>query len=574
MATRTVKARVEIDGEQKYKQALAELNSGNRVLASEMKKLQAEYKGNADSVEFLNKKGDLLQRQLQQQKDKVQTLRDALANAAERYGEADKRTQDWIVKLNNAEAAQFDLEHAIEENNQAITGQNEKMQGLGDVAGDLASKLGINIPAGAKDALNGMGQFSAGTVAKLTVAVAAVTAMIEAVKALHKTTMEAAQEADTLLSDSMITGLSTTTLQQLQYAENLIDVSASTITGSLTKLTNNMQSASQGNTALADSFKALGVSIVNEADGSLRSAEDVFFELIDALGQMQNQTERDAVAMDLFGKSAQELNPLIIQGTDALRGYMQAASENYVLTEDELAILADVDDALQQQTLTWNALKNQIAVQFAPASQEAIEQFTKLIETAGKVLIDSKIIEGFAEILKYAAELISPITDLLGLAGDSVNKLQPVYVVLHSIAGVLAWIADAANVVAGLLTLDFGKIGTALGFGASTGNYSNLQKWQGMGDTTGNYYNAETGMWQGNYGYNATGNDNWRGGLTWVGESGPELVSLPSGSQIMNAQDSRSAGDTFYITIDAKSVKEFNDIVRLVDSQRVRQRMR
>ena len=51
---------LELKGDQKYKQALKELNSGNRVLASEMKKLQAEYKGNADSVEFLNKKGDLL----------------------------------------------------------------------------------------------------------------------------------------------------------------------------------------------------------------------------------------------------------------------------------------------------------------------------------------------------------------------------------------------------------------------------------------------------------------------------------------------------------------------------------
>ena len=60
MATRTIKARVEIDGEKQYKQALAELNSGNKVLASEMRKLQAEYKGNADSVEFLNKKGDTI----------------------------------------------------------------------------------------------------------------------------------------------------------------------------------------------------------------------------------------------------------------------------------------------------------------------------------------------------------------------------------------------------------------------------------------------------------------------------------------------------------------------------------
>ena len=78
MPTRTVKARVELDGEKAYKQALSELNQGNKVLASEMRKLQAEYKGNTESTEFLTKKGEILERQLLQQKDKVETLRQAM----------------------------------------------------------------------------------------------------------------------------------------------------------------------------------------------------------------------------------------------------------------------------------------------------------------------------------------------------------------------------------------------------------------------------------------------------------------------------------------------------------------
>jgi hypothetical protein len=87
-------------------------------------------------------------------------------------------------------------------------------------------------------------------------------------------------------------------------------------------------------------------------------------------------------------------------------------------------------------------------------------------------------------------------------------------------------------------------------------------------------YDENYGAWI-QKGYNATGNDNWRGGLTWVGEAGPELVSLPGGSQILNAQDSRSfGGDTFYITIDSASVREFNDIVEIAQSARVRRRMR
>ena len=75
---RTIGARIELDGEAEYKKAISEINSGNRTLASEMRKLQAEYQGNGDSMEFLTKKGELLEKQLLQQKEKVETLRGAV----------------------------------------------------------------------------------------------------------------------------------------------------------------------------------------------------------------------------------------------------------------------------------------------------------------------------------------------------------------------------------------------------------------------------------------------------------------------------------------------------------------
>ena len=65
--------------------------------------------------------------------------------------------------------------------------------------------------------------------------------------------------------------------------------------------------------ATADAYKALGIS-VTDAHGNLRDGETVYWQAIDALGKMQNETERDALAMQIFGKSARELNPLIEQG--------------------------------------------------------------------------------------------------------------------------------------------------------------------------------------------------------------------------------------------------------------------
>ena len=564
MAVRKVGARVELDGEREYKQALNELNTGNATLRTEMQKLQAEYQGSAESTEYLTKRSELLERQLLQQQDKVETLRKAVSNAAQQYGEADSRTQKWVQQLNKAEAEEFKLRAEIEETNTDLEVQGNVMNSLVDGIGNLTDSFGVQLPAGADKALNAMRGFSNGSVAAIGLVAAAIAAAIEGMKALTENAIKYAAEADEILSQSMVTGLSTTLLQELQYAEPLIDVSVETITGSLTKLTQNMASAEGGNDALKEKFEELGVSIT-DADGHLRSAQDVFFDAIDALGQIGNDTERDAAAMALLGKSAQDLNPLIKQGTAALQEYIEAADENYVLTEEQIEALAGLDDAVAKNELQWDALKRQIAAQFAPAATTALENFGKLVRAAGDTLVDSKIIEGVGEILEMLSAMLSPLTNLLSTADGAPNRLRPVYEILHGIAGVIAWIADAADVVVGLLSLDFNRIGTALGYGAKSGNYSNMQKWMGMGDMTGNYYDPETGLYYGNYGRNAGGTDSWRGGLTWVGEAGPELVALPSGSQVYNAQDSRNmGGNTFYITIDAKNVQEFNDVVDIV----------
>lgn len=570
MATRTVKARVELDGEKEYKQALSELNQGNKVLSSEMRKLQAEYKGNAESTEFLTKKGDLLQRQLQQQQDKVSKLREALQASAEKYGEADKRTQDWVIKLNNAEAAQYDLEHAIEENNDALTGQSDKMTGLGDAVDGVASKLGIKIPEGAKKALNGMEGLSAGTVAKMTAAAAAIAAVVKVIKELHDTTVQVAADVDTLLTESMTTGLSTRTLQELEYAENLIDVSVNTITGSLTKLTKNMASANEGNAAMAQSFANLGVSITNEVDGSLRPAEDVFYDIIDVLGQFDNETERNAVAMELFGKSAQELNPLIIQGSGALKEYAaEAQNLGYILNDEELAALGAVDDAYQRMQLTIDAAKKQIAADFAPASEAAMKLFSDAVTKAVEVLERSGMIENLAIIIQSLIDIIRSIGDIVASIPGFKAGIEAATGALSGFAMICAAIADVADVVAGLLTLDFSRVGTALGLGYGSGNANNVQRARMRQEGTLEQYDSF-------YGHNAGGTDNWRGGLTWVGEGGPELALLPRGTKIYNAQESAGAGDVYIdtVVIDAKDINELNDIVRIFQGAQVKARMR
>lgn len=158
------------------------------------------------------------------------------------------------------------------------------------------------------------------------------------------------------------------------------------------------------------------------------------------------------------------------------------------------------------------------------------------------------------------------------MANGSIPVLEEAFkglsVVLGAVAQLLAAMRDTLDFFNSVAHLDFQGAANALGLGYGSGHANNLQRTQMQQE-------GRLDMYDSYYGRNATGNDNWRGGLTYVGENGPELVSLPQGTRIMSAQDTANAmgGDTFNITIDAKSVKEFNDIIEMAKSERVRRRM-
>ena len=97
MAQRKISAKLELTGEQAYKNAVKEINSSLRVLNSEMKLTSAEFAENADSVEALRAKYDVQERQALTLREKIETLEKALRDSAQAYGEADERTKNWQV---------------------------------------------------------------------------------------------------------------------------------------------------------------------------------------------------------------------------------------------------------------------------------------------------------------------------------------------------------------------------------------------------------------------------------------------------------------------------------------------
>lgn len=609
-----INTRFTLSGEKEYKQAIYEIGSGMNVLNSEMRKVQSAYAQNADSVEALNAKNDVLERKISTQTEKIEYLRAALQQSAEKYGEADKRTMQWQTSLNNAEADLNNLNNQFDENKKKIEESGKEMGNLGDVVNGLTSKLGIQLPDSMKSSMNAMGSLDASSLALAGGFAAVATAIVKAEKALISMTKEAASNADDLLTLASVTGMTTDSVQELNYMADLTDVSMDRIKDSLKETTNKMQEAAAGTGDAYDAYQRLGVEITN-ADGSLRSAQDVFYDTIDALGEIKNQTERDALAMDLMSESAQELNPLIDLGGEKMRDYAQEAHDmGYVLDNDALKSLQGVDDAYSRLQNTQEGVKNQLAAEFAPYLEEFYGDVTSGIKYSGDVLQQSGLVDSFGMLLETAGEIINPMDTL------SNDKVPALTKALRPLSEVMAAIADAGDFLSGLLTLDFNKMGTALGLNYGKGQMSNVQKlntkWMQQ-DTNrataangyGSYFDTDTGKAYGNMeAYanaqyealvragdssilgksqdlwvqeylkklrgNAAGTDNWSGGWTRVNENGPERIYLPSGSRIQTASETRyTSGDTYNTTVYVDHVEDLDTILRIAKNARITTRM-
>lgn len=578
MATQPIKTRFELDGEKEYKAAVSEINASLRVLNSEMKLVSEQFKNNDKSVEALTASSDVLSRQILTQKEKIEALQAALKNSAEHYGEADARTKRWQTSLNNAQAELVKMERELKANSDAMEKNNEDLadldegldtldgglldttesgKGLGDVLDDLTGKLGINLPEGATSTLNSMVSLGGELTVLIGAFAAAAAAVVEVEKALANLTLEQAAAAGEIQDVAMQTGLSTEAVQRYQYACDMIGVSFDTVASSQAKMIQSMADVQSGSETAAATWNQLGIEVMN-ADGSLRDAQEVFLEVIDVLGQIENVTQRDAVSMEIFGRSAQDLNPLIVQGTDAFQAFYDEASDvKDILTDVQLETLAGLDEEMHRVEARFESGANSMALKFTPALQEFYEKTSEGIKGIEEDFAASGLVTVFGSLL----ELVTALGPAFEALGEVLKALSPVF---YLFALVVAGIADGLKVISltlssivNLLKLDFS--------GA-------VEDWSAIGGTLFGGDNATTRVFQSMY--NASGDWNFPGGVTWVGENGPERVFLPRGSVIQSAQESaRSSGDVYYVALSLREISELSDIARLARDRRRKTRM-
>lgn len=288
-----------------------------------------------------------------------------------------------------------------------------------------ADQFGDELQKTGKDADSSGGKFEKlGSVVKgigvaMTAAFVAIgAAVISAGKALVNMTVEAAAYADEMITQSTITGMSVESLQAYTYAADLVDVSLDTMTSSMAKQIKSMSAARDGTGATSEAYAKLGVSVVG-ANGELRNGEQVYWDVIDALGKVTNETERDAIAMQILGKSAQDLNPLIAQGSAGIAVLTDEAKRmGAVLSEESIKKLGQFDDSLQRLKQGSQAAKRVMGTVLLPQLQTLADDGVSLLSD-----FTSGLVEAGDDFDKISTVIGNTVGSLVGMIMESLPKI-------------------------------------------------------------------------------------------------------------------------------------------------------
>lgn len=400
-----------------------------QIVLKDVNKLLKLDPGN---TELLRQKQKALTDAISQTKDRLEQLKDAQSQVAQGSAEWDA------------------LQREIVETEQSLQGLEGEMQSFGSVAAQKIQVVGqkfqevggkIEEAGRAMSRISGIAAGALGGIAKLG--------------------YDAVTAADDLNTLSKQTGVSTDQLQKWSYAADLVDVSVETITGSMKKMKKNLDSNS-------DAFQALGVR-TRDNYGNMRDSVDIFYDTVSALSKIDNETERDIAAMEIFGKSADDLAGVIDDGGRALRDYGREAQQlGLIIDGDTLNSLNEANDTIDRLKATMSASFAQagatIAQTFAPALEkaavavegvaEAIRSLTpeqaelivKILAVVAAIgpalMIIGKLVSGVGAIIAVGGKMIAGITAFMtkigGLQGLLAALTSPIGIIIAAIAALTA----------------------------------------------------------------------------------------------------------------------------------------
>ena len=421
---------IEFNGDTtKLDKALRQINKETRDIDKELKQVDKALKFNPTSVELWRQKQTLLTQKVEETKKKLDALKQAQqkmdADGVDKNSEEYRKLQREII----------------------VTGNQVKT-----FEGQLKKVGNVNLRAASEqfkvmgDKLTAAGHAMQG----LSTAAAAVAASIGAI------TVKSASWADDINTMSKVYGIGTKELQQYSAAAELVDVDVETIAKSHVKLEKTMYAAANGSETQAEAYKKLGVEVQN-ADGTMRTSDEVFNDVIAALGTMTDETERDAIAQQIMGKAAAQLNPLIEDGGEAYKNLADTLKKydlDYIdqeMLDNANAFNDSLDTIKAVGTVAFQQVGTQLAAYLAPAMERVVDlvgqiagwfanlspETQAMIATiAGVVAILAPLLLGLGK-LSFAISSIMSLMSVLGPAlGGILSTLGPIVIAIAAVIAI------------------------------------------------------------------------------------------------------------------------------------------
>ena len=527
---------IEIGGNTtKLTDALKETDQALSKTQASLKDVNKLLKLDPTNTTLLKQKQDLLKDAVAQTKDKLEQEKQALEQL-----KASPQAEKTIEQ-------QKALEREIASTTSMLKGYQSEL-----------SKVSPSLESVAK---------KTGELADKTKALSAVS--FAALTGIATMAVKAGQAADDLNTLSKQTGFTTAELQKMKYASDLVDVSVDDMTGSISKMTKQMASDKEA-------FKTLNVEIRN-ADGSLRDANTVWYETLEALSKVENETERDALAMDIFGKSAASLSGIIDDGGAALRSYGEEAEElGLIMSQDTLDAANKLNDAIDvtkarlQATFLETGAK--VAETILPLVEEGAQKIAELLEWVASLdtgtlkLVGTVLLLGTAisPVLKLVSTGIGLVSNISGLIGTATSTIIPGIAsavssaaasIGISMTAMLGWIGLAITAVAGLIAAFIQLRKEAQQ--AKQVAYEQDLKSQGY-----TYVNAGDEQY-----YNK--NDLYS---VWNG-SGWTNYAKPGASYDWSAKSSAYQQNNYNMDINVSSIDDLQDLINIADQAQLVERM-
>lgn len=442
MADREIKTRFRLEGESEYRRAMKESADAIKVLASEQKLAAAEFEATGDAQQYAAETARILKDQIREQERAVQAAQQAVEKLkAAGVDPADKSMQQWNTRLNTAKARLLGMQTQLGKTNTDLGTNKEKLdegEGSAKGFGDALDRIGKNID--------------------FTATITAIDNVKEKIETLARVTVDAAQKiwsaetdagkwADDLATAASKAGIDVETYQSWQYASKFIDTETSKISASITKLEKDLGSESK---EMAIAFNRLGVR-TREASGKVRDATDVFWDVIDALGKIEDPTERSIHAQELLGQSWKDLNPLIEAGSKAYKELAEEGRQVAVVSEEDVEKLGKLNDAQEKMNAVWTKTKTEALAGLAPAFTE----ISNTLSEAGTALSNFlKSAEGQEALSNLNAAVSGLLKSFLGDdngAGTFKAIVDGAAGAIRTFNDVLNWIKDNGEIVKGIV---------------------------------------------------------------------------------------------------------------------------